>query len=218
MRMTIDRADQARRSGGASRRGNWTGRLSTRLSITAAIVFRHWLASSAQASFNGWTRNQRRDGVAKNDNAHRHLSAQFADHGRTGPLERAYKAIVWGRPKSLRGTIDAALGRSTDRTKTRRQARGLPMMRAKPSPTTKWSSAIMKKRMNVARLHGGMPARDRPHAPVPRPYGPYRSSTYRRSRIWCGFPHEGQPSAGTGQDGSQPVLAPGTPRLFAGCC
>jgi len=55
--------------------------------------------------------------VAKNDNAHRHLAAQFADHGRTGPLERAYKAVVWGRPRTLRGTIDAALGRSADRTK-----------------------------------------------------------------------------------------------------
>ncbi len=55
--------------------------------------------------------------VAKNDNAHRHLAAQFADHGRTGPLERAYKAAVWGRPRTLRGTIDAALGRGGDRTK-----------------------------------------------------------------------------------------------------
>ena len=56
--------------------------------------------------------------VAKNDIAHRHLSDQFADHGRTGPLERAYRAVVWGRPRSLAGTIDAALGRSgADRTK-----------------------------------------------------------------------------------------------------
>lgn len=55
--------------------------------------------------------------AAKNDNAHRHLSAQFADHGRSGPLERAYQAVVWGRPKQLRGTIDAALGRAGDRTK-----------------------------------------------------------------------------------------------------
>ncbi|WFR99869.1 RluA family pseudouridine synthase [Rhizobium tumorigenes] len=56
--------------------------------------------------------------VAKNDIAHRHLSAQFADHGRTMPLERAYRAIVWGRPRQLNGTIDAPLGRSTgDRTK-----------------------------------------------------------------------------------------------------
>ncbi|WP_165218045.1 RluA family pseudouridine synthase [Affinirhizobium pseudoryzae] len=56
--------------------------------------------------------------VAKNDVAHRHLAAQFADHGRTGDLERAYIALVWGRPQQLRGTIDAPLGRSSaDRTK-----------------------------------------------------------------------------------------------------
>jgi 23S rRNA pseudouridine1911/1915/1917 synthase len=56
--------------------------------------------------------------AAKNDIAHRHLAAQFADHGRTGPLERAYRAVVWGRPQQLRGTIDAPLGRAGgDRTK-----------------------------------------------------------------------------------------------------
>lgn len=55
--------------------------------------------------------------VAKNDAAHRHLAAQFADHGRTGPLERAYQAVVWGRPRQLKGTIDAPLGRAGDRTK-----------------------------------------------------------------------------------------------------
>ncbi|MGF0540348.1 RluA family pseudouridine synthase [Agrobacterium sp. ES01] len=55
--------------------------------------------------------------VAKNDIAHRHLADQFADHGRTGPLERAYLAIVWGRPNGLKGTIDAPLGRAGDRTK-----------------------------------------------------------------------------------------------------
>lgn len=55
--------------------------------------------------------------AAKNDAAHRHLAAQFADHGRTGPLERAYQAIVWGRPAPLRGTIDAPLGRAGDRIK-----------------------------------------------------------------------------------------------------
>jgi 23S rRNA pseudouridine1911/1915/1917 synthase len=55
--------------------------------------------------------------AAKNDAAHRHLSAQFADHGRSGPLERAYQAVVWGRPRQLRGTIDAPLGRAGDRTK-----------------------------------------------------------------------------------------------------
>jgi 23S rRNA pseudouridine1911/1915/1917 synthase len=55
--------------------------------------------------------------VAKNDIAHRHLAAQFADHGRTGPLERAYLALVWDRPRQLKGTIDAPLGRSGDRVR-----------------------------------------------------------------------------------------------------
>jgi 23S rRNA pseudouridine1911/1915/1917 synthase len=51
--------------------------------------------------------------VAKNDRAHQGLSAQFADHGRTGPLERAYLALVWGVPRKPRGTIDAPIERST---------------------------------------------------------------------------------------------------------
>lgn len=55
--------------------------------------------------------------VAKNDLAHRHLATQFADHGLTGPLKRAYKAIIWGRPQTLTGTIDAPLGRSRDRVR-----------------------------------------------------------------------------------------------------
>jgi 23S rRNA pseudouridine1911/1915/1917 synthase len=51
--------------------------------------------------------------VAKTDRAHQGLAAQFADHGRTGPLERAYLAIVWGTPGRPHGTIDAAIDRST---------------------------------------------------------------------------------------------------------
>lgn len=50
--------------------------------------------------------------VAKNDLAHKGLAEQFADHGRTGPLERAYKALVWGGSDRRRGTIDANLARS----------------------------------------------------------------------------------------------------------
>jgi 23S rRNA pseudouridine1911/1915/1917 synthase len=56
--------------------------------------------------------------VAKNDHAHRVLAEAFADHGRTGGLERAYLALVWGAPERASGTIDAALGRShKDRTR-----------------------------------------------------------------------------------------------------
>ena len=53
--------------------------------------------------------------VAKTDRAHRALSDLFADHGRTGGLERAYLALVWGAPSRMQGTIDAPLGRAGDR-------------------------------------------------------------------------------------------------------
>jgi 23S rRNA pseudouridine1911/1915/1917 synthase len=49
--------------------------------------------------------------VAKTDAAHQALAAQFADHGRTGPLVRSYLAFVWGVPDRPRGTIDAPLDR-----------------------------------------------------------------------------------------------------------
>ncbi|WP_412058291.1 RluA family pseudouridine synthase [Bartonella sp. DGB2] len=56
--------------------------------------------------------------VAKNDQAHQNLSKQFADHGRTGVLERRYQALIWGVPSRGSGTINAALGRCRhDRTK-----------------------------------------------------------------------------------------------------
>ncbi|MCJ2015693.1 RluA family pseudouridine synthase [Methylobacterium sp. J-076] len=50
--------------------------------------------------------------VAKNDLAHHGLAAQFADHGRTGPLERSYLAFTWGAPSPAAGTIQASLARS----------------------------------------------------------------------------------------------------------
>src|SRR5204863_6884052 len=49
--------------------------------------------------------------AAKTDHAHRALSAQFADHGRTGPLRRGYLAFVWGAPERPRGTVDKPIDR-----------------------------------------------------------------------------------------------------------
>jgi 23S rRNA pseudouridine1911/1915/1917 synthase len=49
--------------------------------------------------------------AAKTDRAHRALSRQFADHGRTGPLRRGYLAFVWGVPDRPRGTIDRPIDR-----------------------------------------------------------------------------------------------------------
>lgn len=49
--------------------------------------------------------------VAKNDRAHQSLSAQFADHGRTGEMRRGYMAFAWGSPGRSRGTIDQPIDR-----------------------------------------------------------------------------------------------------------
>jgi 23S rRNA pseudouridine1911/1915/1917 synthase len=56
--------------------------------------------------------------VAKTDQAHQALSAQFQAHGADGRMERRYLALVWGHPLRQRGVIDAPLARSrTSRTK-----------------------------------------------------------------------------------------------------
>ncbi|MGD9915346.1 MAG: RluA family pseudouridine synthase [Rhizobiaceae bacterium] len=55
--------------------------------------------------------------VAKTDRAHKALAEAFAEHGATGDLERAYAALVWNAPTAARGTVDAALGRHSDRVR-----------------------------------------------------------------------------------------------------
>ena len=64
--------------------------------------------------------------VAKTDRAHQALAAQFADHGRTGPLKRGYLALVWGAPERPKGTINAPIARhpkSRDRMAVRKDGR-----------------------------------------------------------------------------------------------
>jgi 23S rRNA pseudouridine1911/1915/1917 synthase len=64
--------------------------------------------------------------VAKTDRAHQALAAQFADHGRTGPLKRGYLALAWGAPPRPKGTVDAPLGRhpkSRDKIAVRKDGR-----------------------------------------------------------------------------------------------
>jgi 23S rRNA pseudouridine1911/1915/1917 synthase len=49
--------------------------------------------------------------AAKNDRAHKSLTEQFADHGRTGAMRRGYMAFAWELPNRARGTIDAPIDR-----------------------------------------------------------------------------------------------------------
>ena len=51
--------------------------------------------------------------AAKTEEALAGLAAQFADHGRSGGLVREYLALVWGAPPTMKGTVDAPLGRSS---------------------------------------------------------------------------------------------------------
>jgi 23S rRNA pseudouridine1911/1915/1917 synthase len=56
--------------------------------------------------------------VAKTDAAHHGLAAQFADHGRTGDLDRRYLALVWGGLSPHKGEIEGNIGRhATNRLK-----------------------------------------------------------------------------------------------------
>jgi 23S rRNA pseudouridine1911/1915/1917 synthase len=75
--------------------------------------------------------------VAKTDRAHRKLAAQFADHGRTGPLRRGYLAFVWGAPDRPQGTIDKPIGRhprARDKMDGRATRWWCGRMDVKPSP------------------------------------------------------------------------------------
>ncbi len=49
--------------------------------------------------------------VAKTDAAHQGLSDLFADHGRTGSLEREYLAVAWGGFDVSAGKVEAAIAR-----------------------------------------------------------------------------------------------------------
>jgi 23S rRNA pseudouridine1911/1915/1917 synthase len=61
--------------------------------------------------------------VAKHDEAHHKLSAQFADRS----LSRTYVALVWGVPVPRKGRIEAAIGRSpTNRQKMAVTKNGKP--------------------------------------------------------------------------------------------
>ena len=62
--------------------------------------------------------------VAKTNRAHQSLAAEFADHGRTGALERRYLALVWGAPAAGAGTVDAPLARDPRNPMRRAVGRG----------------------------------------------------------------------------------------------
>ena len=114
--------------------------------------------------------------VAKTDQAHRALAEQFADHGRTGELERGYLALVWGAPSRPHGTIDAPIGRHpASRTK-------MAVLPAKGrEAVTHWRvvETFGRGKEPIASLDR-MHARDRPHPSGARASGPYPVARFRK--------------------------------------
>ncbi|CAO4174569.1 RluA family pseudouridine synthase [Methylorubrum populi] len=97
--------------------------------------------------------------VAKNDVAHQGLSAQFADHGRSGALERAYLALVWGVPEPRHGTIRANLARSRhnrEKIAVVRDGEGreaITHYRVESLPGADGVTALLRCRLETGRTH-----------------------------------------------------------------
>ena len=152
--------------------------------------------------------------VAKTDRAHRGLSAQFADHGRTGPLERAYHGAGLGRARPGRAaSIEAPIGRSVrePREDGGRRRRSRPPRAARTTPSRR-CSAPPRRRWRASCAAGWRPAARTRSA-----------STWPRSAIRCsatratgsGFTHQGGPALARGARGASRPRPPGPARRRA---
>ena len=126
--------------------------------------------------------------VAKNDRAHQSLTAQFADHGRTGPMRRGYMAFIWGAPNRQRGTVDAPIDRhpyAREKMAVRDGGR---------EAVTHWEllEIFQRTRRQAGRFAARLPARDRADPPNPRAPVPCRPSPDGRCRLWLAFQDQGR--------------------------
>ncbi|MDI6402746.1 RluA family pseudouridine synthase, partial [Balneolaceae bacterium ANBcel3] len=95
--------------------GNWTGTL-----VNALLYHTRKLSSSKDQELHrpGIVHRLDKDTsgllvVAKNDEAHHHLSKQFAKK----TVHRIYRAVIWGLPQADEGTIEQPLGRDPSNRK-----------------------------------------------------------------------------------------------------
>ncbi|MBH0177172.1 MAG: RluA family pseudouridine synthase [Nitrospira sp.] len=97
--------------------GNWTG------TLVNALLHHFQTSGGTVSSIGGKERpglvhrlDKETSGVmviAKTDQAHRHLAAQFKHH----TITRVYEALIWGIPKKGRGLIELAIGRDSKERK-----------------------------------------------------------------------------------------------------
>jgi 23S rRNA pseudouridine1911/1915/1917 synthase len=89
--------------------------------------------------------------VAKTEAAHASLSAQFKAH----TVERAYRAVVWGRPLPAIGEVDAAIGRDPHNRKrmaARRQGKAA-LTRYQTLATYRGVASLVECRLATGRTH-----------------------------------------------------------------
>jgi 23S rRNA pseudouridine1911/1915/1917 synthase len=98
--------------------------------------------------------------VAKTDRAHQALAAQFADHGRSGPLRRGYLAIAWGVPDRPKGRIDAPIDRhphARDKMAVRRGGRDAvtywEIIERYLGLDRRWVASLLACRLETGRTH-----------------------------------------------------------------
>jgi 23S rRNA pseudouridine1911/1915/1917 synthase len=89
--------------------------------------------------------------VAKDDEAHRSLAAQFAARG----VEKEYLAIVHGVPRPRQGTIDAAIGRDPVHRKkmSLRSPRGRAARSSYATEEALDGAALLRVRIHTGRTH-----------------------------------------------------------------
>jgi len=136
--------------------------------------------------------------AAKNDRAHKSLTEQFADHGRTGAMRRGYLAFVWGVPNRQRGTVDAPIDRH-------------PHAREKMAVREGGREAVTH--WEIQETFNG---RDRPHPSDPGASGPYRPPPDGRCRLWPALQDQGQPPRPPQPGGPDRPRSPSAARIPPG--
>ena len=127
--------------------------------------------------------------VAKTDIAHQALAALFADHGRTMPFLREYRAFAWGVPSRAAGTVEAAI----DRHAIHREKMAVvsPDERGRHAVTHWRLGQVFSARTAHRRRRKSCAGWRRAHAPDSRPSRAYRSSPAGRPDLWRRASDEG---------------------------
>ena len=149
--------------------------------------------------------------VAKNDRAHQSLTAQFADHGRTGPMQRGYMAFAW----ACRTASAAPSTRRSTATRTPARRWRSAKAAARPSPIGKSRRLIQD--ATTSRSPRFSPANSKPGGPTRSGcICPDRPPPAGRCRLWFALQDQGRSPRPGGTGRPRRPRAAGVTRLPPG--